>query len=71
MKQVRSKNRKLNLKVRSNIGATVETDMAAASAIDDEDLAEVAAYGRTSGCICWREFAPGTPGLPGVPGTVG
>lgn len=54
MTPVKSKNRKLNLQVRTNLDATkpiVETDLLAHSTeLTDEDLSEVAAYSRTRTC---------------------
>lgn len=53
MYPIKSKNQKLNLQVRTNLGVTPEqeTDLEANSTpIDTEDLAEVAAYGKTRSC---------------------
>ncbi|HET6584073.1 MAG TPA: hypothetical protein VFG69_11505 [Nannocystaceae bacterium] len=53
MNQVKSKRNKLNLEVRTGLGAEpeLETDLEAhSSPLDDEELAEVAAYGATRSC---------------------
>ena len=53
MYPIKSKNQKLNLQVRTNLGVNPEreTDLEANSTpLDNEDLSEVAAYGKTRSC---------------------
>lgn len=56
MYPIKSKNQKLNLQVRTNLGVKPEeeTDLEANSTpLDTEDLGEVAAYGKTRSCPNW------------------